>query len=185
MRTIFLLMNVSMDGYFEGPNDDLAWMKSKFEAFSLEPRPVVDTLLFGRRTYEMMKHFWPTPQAAAMTPEVAQFMNETPKVVVSHKDFDPGWQNVTVISDNVIAEIQKLKVQPGATIAIFGSNNLCTSLIPAGLIDEFHILVNPVTIGAGTPLFKGLQGTTSFILTDSHAFPSGVVMQRYTPARSV
>jgi dihydrofolate reductase len=181
MRRIFLLMNVSMEGYFEGPNDDLSWTKSKFEAFSQEPREVVDTLLFGRRTYEMMRNFWPTPQAAALAPEVAHFMNSVHKVVATRTPFDPGWEHVTVISGDVVDEVRKLKAQPGHTIGIFGSNTLCVSLMQAKLIDEFQILVNPVAIGQGTPLFKGLPIHVDFALKQAQTFDSGVVMLTYIP----
>jgi dihydrofolate reductase len=183
MRNIFLLMNVSLDGYFEAPNDDLSWTKSSYEAFSLEPRRAVDAFLFGRRTYEMMKAFWPTPQAAAMQPDVAKVMNETPKVVVSHHDFDPGWQNVTVISHNVMDEIRRLKAQPGESIGIFGSNTLCVSLMQERLIDDFVLLVNPVAIGEGTSLFQGLTQHVDFTLTKSHTFDSGIVMLTYAQVR--
>lgn len=181
MRKIFVLTNVSLDGYFEGPGHDISWATGDFEAFSSDVGQEVDTLLFGHRTYDMFKSFWPTPQAEAAAPEVAQFISEKGKVVASHHPFDPGWNNVTVFSDNVPAQVQKLKEQPGKTIAMFGSNNLCVSLMQEGLIDEFQILVNPVAIGAGTSLFAGLPKKADLILTNSHPFKSGVVMLTYKP----
>src|SRR5687768_15020939 len=125
MRRIFLFMNVSLDGYFEDANHDISGFKNDFEAFSDQQGGAVDTLLFGRKTYDMMK-FWSTPQALDVQPDVARFMNETPKVVVTHnKSFDPGWDKVTIISVDVAAQVEKLKQGAGETIAIFGSNNLC------------------------------------------------------------
>lgn len=182
MRTIFLFMNVSLDGYIAGPGDDLSAFHGDFEAFSAADKPQVDTLLLGHRTYEMMKAFWPTPQAASFAPDVAKFMNGVQKVVVSHHDFDPGWQNVSVISGDVPAGIRRLKEQPGATIAIFGSNTLCGSLLPEALIDEYQIQVNPVMLGAGTPLFSGLAQQTSFTLTSTQPFKSGAVLLTYKHA---
>ncbi len=146
----------------------------------LQTNKEVDMLLFGRKTYEMMK-FWSTPQAEEIQPEIARFMNEQLKVVVSHKSFEPGWSNVTVISDDVAGEIKKLKEQPGKNIAIFGSNNLCVSLMQDGLIDEFQILVNPVAFGEGTSLFKGLPKKTAFTLTETRKFKSGVISLTYEP----
>jgi dihydrofolate reductase len=108
MRKIFLFMNISMDGYVEGPNHDLSWSKGDFEAFSEGESGQVDTILLGRKTYEMMKSFWPTAQAQEMAPDVARFMNEKLKVVASHSPFVPGWQNVRVIT-GMSPEIRKMK----------------------------------------------------------------------------
>lgn len=184
MRRIFLLMNVSIDGYFEAPGHDISWTKATFEAFSAEPKRIVDTLLFGRRTYEMMKSFWPTPQAAQLQPDVTKFMNETCKIVASHNAFDPGWQNVTVFHQNVIEQVKQLKEQPGETIGIFGSNTLCVSLMQAELIDEFQILVNPVALGQGTSLFAGLPQHIELNLSNITKFDSGLVMMTYEPMRA-
>jgi dihydrofolate reductase len=181
MRTIFLFMNVTLDGYFEGPDHDISWSHTDFEAFSAERGKEVDTLLFGRKTYEMFRSFWPTPQAYELAPEIAQFMNEKRKVVVSHRAFEPGWSNVTVISHDAAAEVKKLKEQPGKTIAMFGSNNLCVSLMQAGLIDEFQIVVNPVALGEGTTLFTGLPQKAELTLMDTHQFKSGAMMLTYKP----
>ncbi|HEX8997599.1 MAG TPA: dihydrofolate reductase family protein [Ktedonobacterales bacterium] len=183
MRKLWLLMNVSLDGYFEGPGHDISWTSSDYEAFSPEGSNEVDALLFGRRTYELMKLFWPTPQAEERVPEVARFMNERRKYVVSHQPFEPGWSNVTVVSEDVLATIRRLKEQPGGSIAIFGSNNLCVSLMDAGLIDEFQIIVNPVALGEGTSMFKGLPAKAELTLAASQQFKSGGVMLTYTPKR--
>ena len=180
MRTIFLFMNVSLDGFFEAPGHDISGFKNDFEAFSGDGSKVVDTLLMGRKTYEMMK-FWATPQALEMAPAVAKFMNATPKFVASHSDFVPEWENVTVISKDVLAEVRKLKEQPGKDIGIFGSNHLCVSLMAEGLIDEFQIVLNPVAFGAGTTLFEGLPAKVNFTLTSSRQFKSGAVLLTYKP----
>ena len=181
MRKIFLFMNVSLDGYFEGPGHDISGFNTDFEAFSPEQSQEIDTLLFGHRTYEMMKSFWPTPQAEEIAPEIAKFMNEKLKVVVSHKSFEPGWNNVTVISDDVAGAVKKLKEQPGKTIAMFGSNNLCVSLMQEGLVDEFQIVVNPVAFGQGTSLFTGLPKKATLTLTETRKFKSGTILLTYQP----
>lgn len=179
MRKIFLFMNVSLDGYIADANNDISSFHNDFEAFSLGESGEVDTILLGRKTYEMMESFWPTPQAAEMAPEVARFMNEKQKIVVTHQPFEPGWQNVTVISDDVAAEIKELKEQPGETIIILGSNDLCVSLMQEGLIDEFQIMVNPVVFGAGTSLFKSLPEKADLTLTETRQFNSGTVLLTY------
>jgi dihydrofolate reductase len=181
MRRIFLFMNVSLDGYFETPDHDLSWSKGDFEAFDSGESGGVDAILLGRKTYEMMQSFWPTPQAQEMNAEVAQFMNETSKIVVSHHDFDPKWQNATVVSKDVAATIRRLKEQPGKDIIILGSNNLSVSLMQDGLIDEFQIVVNPVALSEGTPLFKGLPEKANLKLKRTHNFKSGAVLLTYVP----
>jgi len=183
MRKIFLFMNVSLDGFIEGPGHDISgFQDGGNEGFSLEGGPEVDTILLGHRTYEMMQSFWPTPQAEQAMPDVAKFMNEKLKLAVSHQPFEPGWKKVSVISADVIAQLKQLKAGPGKAIIIFGSNTLCVSLIQAGLIDEFQLLLNPVVLGAGTSLFAGLPEKAAFRLKGSHTFESGKVLLTYEPA---
>jgi dihydrofolate reductase len=186
MRKIFLFMNVSLDGYFEGPGHNISFFNDDadhFEAYSPTEGQEVDTILLGHTTYEMMKSFWPTPQALKNAPEIAEFMNEKLKVAVSHKPFEPGWKNVKVISGDVAGELKKFKEQPGKNIIMFGSNNLCISLMQAGLVDEFQILVNPVVIGEGTSLFRGLPGKASLKLKQTRPFKSGKVLLIYEPVK--
>jgi dihydrofolate reductase len=180
MRKIFLFMNVSLDGFFEDQNHDISGFTSDSEAFSQDPDQGVDTILLGHKTYEMMK-FWSTPQAAENAPEIAAFFNENLKVVASHQPFEPGWKNVRVFHRDVAAQVKQLKEQPGKNIIIFGSSNLCVSLIQVGLIDEFQIVVNPVVFGGGTSLFSGLSNKAPLTLTGTRTFKSGSVLLTYTP----
>ena len=182
MRKIIVFTNISLDGYFEGSDHDISGFKSDTEAFSSPSGDLTDALLFGHTTYEMMK-FWETPQAKEMLPAIAQFMNDTPKFVASHQPFDPGWQNVQVLHGNVAAQVLSLKEQPGGAIRIFGSNTLVVSLLQAGLIDEFQLIVNPVVLSAGTPIFAGLSQKTELEFKSARPFQSGTVMLTYTPLR--
>jgi len=182
MGKLTVFTNISLDGYFEGPGHDLSGFKNDFEAFPANPEQQTGTLLFGHKTYEMMR-FWKTPQAEEMAPAVARYMNDTPKFAASRQPFDPEWQNVTVISGDVPGEVRKLKEQDGKDILILGSNELVVTLIQAGLVDELQIVVNPVALGQGTPLFKGLAGKTDFTLKSSRTFKSGAVMLTLEPVR--
>jgi dihydrofolate reductase len=181
MRKIFLFMNVSLDGYFEGPGHDISGFKTDFEAFSSEQSQEIDTLLFGRKTYEMMK-FWSTPQAEETAPEIAKFMNEKLKIVASHGPFEPGWNNVRVIGGDVVGAVRKLKEQSGKNMIMFGSNTLCVSLMQERLVDEFQIVANPVVFGEGTSLFKGLSKKADLTLTETRLFKSGAILLTYHPA---
>jgi len=180
MRKIFLFMNISLDGYFEGPGHDISGFTNDFEAFSSQESQEIDSFLFGHNTYEMMK-FWSTPQAAETAPEIAMLMNERLKIVASRNPFEPGWQNVQVISGDAVSAIKQLKEMPGKNMIIFGSNTLCVSLMQAGLIDEFQIVVNPVAFGQGTSLFKGLPGKAKLDLKETRRFKSGAVLLTYQP----
>ena len=122
------------------------------------------------------------PQGEENAPEIAKFINESFKVVASHKPFEPGWKNVTVISNDVVGKVRKLKKQPGKNMIILGSNNLCVSLIQAGLIDEVQIVMNPAVFGEGTVLYKGLPKKIDLTLTETHKFKSGAIMLIYQPA---
>lgn len=184
MRNLFAFLMVSVDGYFEGVNHDLSWhiVDAEFHDFCHDQNSRIGTLLFGHRTYDLMAGFWPTPQGTAVDPEGAVFMNSTPKVVVSRSPFKPEWHNTTAVSANLLDEVKKLKAQPGKEIAIFGSNELLVSLMAAGSVDEFRILVAPVALGKGTPLFAGLEKRVKLKLTATRGFNSGNVLHRYVPA---
>lgn len=173
----------SLDGFFEGPDHDLSWhnVDAEFNEFAARQANEADTLLFGRRTYELMAGFWPTEAAKRADPVVAGIMNTKPKVVVSKTLDKVEWENSRLIKDNVIEKITELKQQPGKDIAIFGSNNLCVSLIPAGLIDEFRIMVNPVAIGKGNSLFAGTREKLDLRLIKVREFASGNVLLCYRP----
>ena len=183
MRKVILFLMVSLDGYFEGPNQEIDWhnVDAEFNEFALSQTNDVDTLLFGRVTYQLMASYWPTEAAKYDDPAVAERMNSLPKIVFSRTLDSVEWNNTRLIKDNVVEEITKLKQQPGKDIAIFGSSNLCVSLIKMGLIDEFRIMVNPIVLGDGHPLFNGLGGKLNLKLLKTKTFNSGNVLLYYQP----
>ncbi len=188
MAKLFLFMMVSVDGFFEGPEHDLSWhnVDAEFNEFAIEQTKAVGALLFGRRTYELMKSYWPSEQARQGDPAVAELMNTAPKIVFSTSlaggQETEYWRNVTLMKELKKSEIEKLKEASQKDLGIFGSNNLCVQLMALGLVDEFRIMVNPVAIGKGTPLFYGLPGRFKFGLSESRQFASGNLLLRYRPA---
>ena len=178
-------MMVSLDGYIEGPDHDLSWhhVDAEFNDFAQTQMKEADTILFGRKTYQLMESFWPTKQGLEDDPEVAQLMNETPKVVVSSSlksvTETKIWKQVRLINENVRDEIAKLKKEKGRDIILLASSNLCVSLLEWGLLDEVRIMINPVVIGKGTPLFDGIKKKTTFELTSSRKFESGNILLIY------
>ncbi len=181
MRRLFSFNMVTVDGFFEGPNQDISWhnVDSEFNEFAMAQLGQIDTLVFGRVTYEMMAAFWPTPTALENDPEVAGLMNRTPKVVISRTLKKAEWENSRLVKDHVAEDISRLKQQPGKDIAVFGSANLLDSLIRMGLVDEHRIMVNPVILGNGTPLFKHSDAKTGMQLTQARTFKNGNVLLCY------
>jgi dihydrofolate reductase len=184
MRKIFTFLVATVDGYYEGPNQEFDWpvVDDEFNAFALEQLDEVDTLLFGRATYQVMAAYWPTPAAQQDDPEIAARMNGISKIVVSRALDKAEWANTRLITDDVAGELAKLKEQPGKDIAIFGSSNLTVSLLRLGLVDELRIMVIPVVLGAGNSLFNSAEQRISLKLLKSRPFHSGNVLLYYQPA---
>lgn len=172
---------VTLDGRFEGPKPwDLDWHEDvwgeELERLSIEQLKSADMLLFGRVTYQGMAAYW-----SSATGEVADFMNRLPKVVFSRTLDQAGWNNARLVKANAEAEIAALKQQPGKDMFIFGSADLCSTLMGAGLIDEYRLGLNPLVLGDGTPLFKPSADRVKMKLLEARPLRSGCVILRYAP----
>ncbi len=180
MRKIIMWNMVTLDGYFEGTNKwdidfhSAGWGKD-LEELSLEQLSGADLLLFGRITYEGMASYWPSA-----TEEVAELMNAIPKVVFSRTLERADWNNTRIARD-AESEVAQLRTQDGKDVYVFGSADLCASLMQAGLIDEYRIGVNPILLGSGNPLFKPMPSSQSVKLLEARALNSGCVLLRYAP----
>ena len=169
-------MMVSLDGYFEGEGHDLSWhnVDEEFVRFADAQLDEADTLVFGRKTYEMMAEYWPNETEEDST---AARMNTLHKVVFSHDIMQVDWQN-TVASSDLVAKIKELRAQDGKDIAVLGSSHLGKQILEAGLLDEVRIMVNPVFIGSGSTLFEGLSRNLK--LKNTRTFENGNVLLTYT-----
>ena len=183
MRKILFFMLTSVDGFFEGPNHDIDWhhVDEEFNDFANDQLASTDLLLFGRVTYEMMASYWPTAEARANDPQVAGAMNALPKIVVSTSLDKAEWENTRLIKDNVAEEVGKLKQQAGKDMIVMGSSGLAVSLAEMGLVDEFRIMVNPLVLGTGKPVFSGIQGRMNLKLLKARTFGNGNVLLYYAP----
>ena len=183
MRKIIVSNLVSLDGYFEGPNAELDWftVDEEFNGYAEELLNSVDTILFGRKTYEMMASYWPTDEAKSDDPIIAGKMNSLPKIVFSTTLDNVEWENSSLIKNNVNAEILKLKARPGKDIVIFGSGSIVSALTQSDLIDEYRILINPVILGGGKSHFSGNPDRKTLKLTDVKRFNSGLIALYYQP----
>lgn len=184
MRKVILFNMITLDGFFEGPNREIDWhnVDAEFNVFAIDQLKVADLLLFGRVTYEMMAGYWSTAEAINDDPDVAARMNAIAKVVFSKTLPQAAWNNTRLVKDHAAEELTKLKGQPGQDILIFGSARLASTLTAAGLIDEYRVIINPVLLGGGTPLFQGLHGRLKLKLLQSRTFASGNVLLYYQPA---
>src|SRR5262245_40069368 len=135
--------------------------------------------LFGRVTYDMMASFWPTPAGKAANPIFAEALNNTPKIVFSTTLKKADWQKTEVIKELNKEEILTLKQRPGKNMMIFGSGTVVEQLAKLGLIDEYQLMVNPIVLGKGKPLFKGVP-QLGLKLLETKRFKSGIVLLHYT-----
>ncbi len=181
MRKLFAFNMVTLDGFFEGPNRDIRWhnVDDEFNQFAIEQTSTVGAILFGRVTYVGMASYWHTPVAQSNDPVVANLMNTLPKVVFSRTLQNADWNNTRLIKDNVAEEILKMKQEPGNDLAVFGSAELLSGLMQMNLVDEQRVMVNPVLIGSGTPLFKNIAQKVNLKLVKTRTFKSGNVLLYY------
>ena len=185
MRKVIFFNLISLDGYFEGPNRDIDWhhVDEEFNEFAIQQTGEFGALLFGRVTYELMVSYWPTEAAKRDNPEIAGLMNSLPKIVFSNTLEKVEWENTTLVKDNFVEEVSKIKEQPGKDIAIFGSSDLAVTFIDLGLIDEFRIMVNPVVLGGGKPILQGMKSKLELKLIKVKEFKSGNVLLYYEPRK--
>lgn len=186
MRNLFSFNMISLDGFFEGAQPwDLSWHNTdeEFNEFAIEQMKTIDKLIFGRKTYEGMAGYWASEEALKDDPIVAEQMNSVPKLVISRTLSKAEWNNTKLIKDNIAEEILKLKQQPGNDLAIFGSADLLSTLMQMDLVDEHRVMVNPVILGKGTPLFKDREDQVKLKLLKSRPFKSGNVLLYYAPTK--
>ncbi len=174
----------TLDGFFEGRNNDISWhnVDEEFNEFAVEQLQTTDILLFGRVTYELMARYWPTPTALKNDPIVAEKMNSISKIVFSRTLEKAEWNNTRLVAKNIGEEVSKLKQQTGKDIAIFGSADLASTFMQLGLVDEYRIMVNPVVLGSGTPLFNNIHEKIHLKLLKTKTFRSGNILLYYESA---
>lgn len=184
MRKLFSFMVVTLDGYYEGPDGEFDWpnVDDEFNEFAVSQLDDIDTLLFGRATYENMASYWPTPEAREDDPAaIADRMNSIRKIVFSRTLDKADWQNTRLVKDGASETISELERQPGKDLAIFGSPTLTASLIEQGLVDELRVMVHPILLGAGKSLFGTLTRRVPVELQRTTIFHSGNVLLVYRP----
>jgi dihydrofolate reductase len=188
MRKVIASTFISLDGFIVGPNEDISWVTKNFNdemgVYAGNLQSTMSAILLGRVTYHIMTNAWPS-----MTEETspgAERMNNVPKIIFSRTLDKVEWgkyNNARLVKNNAAQEVLNLKEQPGGDMVIYGSANLIQNFIKLDLIDEFQLLVHPVVLGSGKPLFKGLEKPMNLKLLRTETFKNGVVVLYYQPER--
>jgi dihydrofolate reductase len=194
MRKLILKMSMSLDGFVSGPNGEADWMLCSQSEDSTAW--VVETLweaglhALGSRTYQAVAGYWPTSTVPMAAP-----MNAIPKVVFTRqKSFDPGgeppqepspgaagWASARIANGDLVEEVRRLKQEPGKDILAHGGADFGRSLVRLGLVDEYRLVIHPVALGSGLPLFAGMQKPMDLELVSTSRLRAGVVAHVYRP----
>ena len=183
MGRLIYSLSVSLDGFVNTPDGSLEWVRVDEElhrVFNDEAR-AVSAFLYGRRMYELMTGYWPTaetdPTATPAEIDFARIWRDMPKVVFSRTLERVEW-NGRLVRDDVVGEVARLKMEPGFDMGV-GGPTAASSLIRAGLVDEYRLYVQPVVLGAGTPFFPPEVDRIDLRQVETRTFDSGVVLIRY------
>lgn len=181
MRKVILSMMVSVDGFIEGEDPEYNWHNwdGEMAAYMMAFFKTVDTFIYGRKSYEAMIAYWP-----ALNDEFANVMNQTPKIVFSRTLENVSW-NSRLVKSNGVEEIQSLKNQDGKNMVLFAGANLAETFIKNQLIDEFRLIVNPILLGSGKPLFKNIHEIYNLKLKDTIPFSCGNIILIYEPTYTI
>ena len=193
MRKIITTTFLTLDGVMQapgGPEEDTSdgfayggwqagWGDEVTRKIIIDFMTAPFELLLGRHTYDIFAGYWPLHPEIEL---VAKPFNSTRKYVVSHEPKELSWNNSTLITGDVVAEIKKLKELDGPDLWVWGSGNMIQTLLKNNLIDQMHIFIHPVTIGSGKKLFAEGTMPATFKLIDSKVSSDGILCATYEPA---
>ncbi|MCE7070096.1 dihydrofolate reductase family protein [Dyadobacter sp. CY327] len=185
MRKLVLFAHMSIDGFAGDANGGLGFLtyNEELQQFADEVVKTVGSPVYGKNTYHLMEGYWPTvlndPNANEHALAHARWVQEIPKIVFSTTLESADWNNTTLIKDNIVEEVNKLKAQPGKDLVIFGSPGLAKSLMNLGLIDAYQLTLHPIILGKGNSLFDGNTQLSNLKLLESRTLGSGVVTLHY------
>jgi len=189
MRRVVLQEFVSLDGLAAGENDSVAFIPAStqgdqsFGREQLALMDAIDAILFGAVTYRMFAGFWPNVTEGEEKP-FADKVNATPKVVFSktlERASWGSWDEARIVKGSAVDEVTRLKGEPGRDMLIWGSISLAQSLMAAKLIDEYRLVLCPVVLGSGKPLFGDELASIPMNLVNVQRLDRGVVSLTYVP----
>jgi dihydrofolate reductase len=180
MRRIVMINWISVDGFFAGPDGEFDWMVRDPEVDKAlhAPRPGhlesagSDTMLLGNVTYTLFENSWPQiardPNAPEELHKLADEVIGMNKIVFSRTRKEVTWENSKLLHGNLLEEVERLKLGEGSDVIIFGSGTIVQQLTGAGLIDDYFLVLTPVLLGEGKPLFSGVQKHNLRLLDVQH-----------------
>jgi len=186
MGRLIYLLNVSLDGFVEGPDHGLDWpvMDDELHSWFNERERNINASLYGRGLWETMSSHWPTaesdPSATETEKEYARIWVNQPKIVFS-STLDSVEGNARLATGDIVDELAKVRQEFDGDLSVGGAT-LASAFIRAGLVDEFGLVVHPVVIGQGTPFFPKLEQPLRLRQVDSKRFESGVLYLSYATA---
>ncbi|MFN0299442.1 MAG: dihydrofolate reductase family protein [Burkholderiales bacterium] len=188
MRNIIAAMQISLDGYIEGPDGELDWIENWEDSYGLMAQ--VDTCILGAGMYPGYEQYWTAVLAEPGAPlpfsgkvatqgevDYANFARHTPHVVLSTSLQSATWDNTCIVRD--VEQIRRLKQQPGKDMYAVGGAALVSSLIEAELIDELRLAIHPIVLGRGNLLFKDIARRHALELIHTRQLPWGTVEMSY------
>lgn len=188
MRKLKIQIQISIDGYIAGINGEMDWMITKWDqelkkyVYNLT-RPV-DCILLGKNLASVFMETWKKRlDDPLLSDALARKINETSKIVFSNTLKEKSWKNTKILRGDFVEEISKLKQTKGRDIIVYGGATLVQSLVRSGLIDEYHLFINPVILGKGIPLFEGME-PLNMKLVYSTSFDCGINVICYLPDKT-
>lgn len=174
---------MTVDGYIAGTNGEMDWTArdwdDELKKYVEEITKPVDCIILGRKLAQGFIPHW----ASHPEEEGADKFNSTKKVIFTKTLDKSEWDNTVLAKGDLVEEIAKLKKQDGKDIIAYGGATFVSALIKHGLIDEFHLFINPTAIGNGMSIFKELDSKQNLTLVKSTSFDCGIVVLNYEPQR--
>jgi dihydrofolate reductase len=184
MRKLKLQMHISIDGFVASTNSEDSNFKwdDEIRKYSVANLDQVDCILLGGKTAPDFIPYWASVAANPDAPDypVGKLLTDIPKIIFSKKTTKSEWANAKMANGDLVDEIKKLKKEKGNDIMVYGGVDFVSSLISDRLVDEYHLLVNPVALGSGRPIFKQ---KTNLELENSIQFACGINISIYKPAK--
>jgi dihydrofolate reductase len=186
VRRFKLQVQTTVDGYMAGPNGEMDWTTlawtDDIKAYINALTESVDCIVLGRRLAEGFIPAWAAGPEGEDQASI-DWMNNTPKVVISNTLTRSPWENAVVAGGDLADSVNRLKAKPGGDMIAYGGGTLVSGLIAKGLLDELHLFVNPTAIGVGMPVFPNVGSPQQLRLVTAQPFDCGITVLHYEPKR--
>lgn len=180
MGSVFAHIGVSVDGYVADDAGGLDWWSAdqEFHRYIDGMLESISGMVFGRVAFDALAQFWPTA-GPEMSPIQRQRMHELPKYVLSHAPLDAAWHNSHLLAGDPGRAIESAARDAGGDIAVFAGAGAIRTALSSRVLDELHLVVHPVLVGSGLPLFDGTHPAQALRMRDTIPLGSGALVVRY------